>query len=132
PSGRLWLTSGGEVQGRELPDGRLAASWSSEGVRRLTGSSDPLCVAAGRRWVAAGGDNGCVYLLRADNAALAVSPLVSDSPVRADDAADAQAGTLAGDAPRRRPAVRAAGARAGGARLAPRPPAPAAGADGAG
>jgi hypothetical protein len=82
PSGRLWVAADAEIQGRELPDGRLAASWSSDKVREWTGASDPQCVAAGRDWVAAGGDNGLVYLLSAANAALSASPRASDSPVR--------------------------------------------------
>jgi WD40 repeat protein len=82
PGARLWAAVGGEIQSRELPDGRLAARWSSEGVRVMTGASDPNCLAAGRRWVAAGGDNGLVYLLRAADASSVVLPRVADHPVR--------------------------------------------------
>jgi WD40 repeat protein len=80
--GRLWVAADLEVQRRELPDGRLTRKWSSKGVQILTGASDPLCVAAGDRWVAAGGDNGLVYLLSAADVCLSASPRAADTAVR--------------------------------------------------
>jgi WD40 repeat protein len=76
------VAAGAGVEARELPEGRLTASWSSNRVRMWTGVSDPQCVAAGRCWVAAGGENGRVYLLRGRDATLAAWPQVADSPVR--------------------------------------------------
>jgi WD40 repeat protein len=82
PDGQLWAASGGEVQRREVPGGRVSASWSSGGVRVLTGASDPIALAAGRRWVAAGAKNGFVYLLHAATASAAGTFHVAEGPVR--------------------------------------------------
>jgi WD40 repeat protein len=48
----------------------------------LTGSSTPLCVAAGRQHVAAGGNNGYVYLLRAADGSQEALVKATSAPVR--------------------------------------------------
>jgi WD40 repeat protein len=82
PDGQLWTAGGGDVQRREVAGGRVAAEWSSSRVRMLTGASDPIALAAGRRWVAAGANNGFVYLLNAATASSAGLFRVADTPVR--------------------------------------------------
>jgi WD40 repeat protein len=82
PTGRLWLAAGADVQARGWPDGELAASWSSNGMRVLTGVSEPRCVAAGRTWIAAGGDNGLLYILPAAKPSLSAAPRITQGAVR--------------------------------------------------
>jgi mannan endo-1,4-beta-mannosidase len=82
PAGRLWLATHVGVEARQWPDGRQDAVWRNKLVGMLRGNSDVLCVAAGRRWVAAGAENGCVFLLRAADARAEQLPQVADSAVR--------------------------------------------------
>jgi WD40 repeat protein len=82
PDGRLWAAVDAELQVRELSEGRVLARWSSQAARIRFGGSNPNCVAVGRRWVAAGADNGLVYLLRAPEVRGEAMPQVADNPVR--------------------------------------------------
>jgi WD40 repeat protein len=78
----LWVAYGPEIQGRKMPTGEVASSWTSAVIRWQTGSSDPKCLAVGRRWVVGGADNGHLYLLRCPDASQVALPQVSDSAVR--------------------------------------------------
>jgi WD40 repeat protein len=68
PDGRLWVASGEEVRAWAVPGGEAGVSWHNRLSGMLTGLGTVWALAAGQRWVLAGGRDGTVFALRAADA----------------------------------------------------------------
>jgi serine/threonine protein kinase/WD40 repeat protein len=83
PDGRLWAATGSRVLAYELPEGKEVAGWDNAFSEALTGLSAVWGLAVGRRWVLAGGRDGTLRLLRAEDGHRTASWSVSASPIHA-------------------------------------------------
>ncbi len=68
PNGQLWAISAGDAHSWESCGSRPPTCWSNRLSGALTGLGALTTLAAGRRWVVAGGQDGIANLLRADGA----------------------------------------------------------------
>ncbi len=82
PEGRLWAAVGNEVRTWDPGEPRPRATWSDPLTAALTGLARIYDLDVGRDWVAAGGRNGRVYLLRAADATPAASTALNEGAVQ--------------------------------------------------
>ncbi|MGL4550483.1 MAG: WD40 repeat domain-containing protein, partial [Gemmataceae bacterium] len=96
PDGRLWVAGGERVAAVGLPGGKTAEYRNRSG---FTGIGQLYSVAAGRRWVVAGGRDGILRVLPAAEGALteAATDRLGTAPLRAVALSPDEAHALAGD-----------------------------------
>jgi WD40 repeat protein len=77
----LWLATGKRIEKRSLPSGKADLTWDNALGDMLTGLGNLYAVAPGRKYVLAGGRDGCLRLLDAGTGKLLNNWKMCSSPI---------------------------------------------------